>query len=90
MIKMTNHQTIAITVSGLAELAHSEYQVNYFISKIMRSRFSNLIFTSFRCFVPFQCLEVCTSLDPLLLKVLSDKCLFSFKGLPFFEFCPCW
>ena len=27
MIKMTNHQTIAITVTGLAELAHSEYQV---------------------------------------------------------------
>jgi hypothetical protein len=27
MLKMTNHQTIAITVSGLAELAHSEYQV---------------------------------------------------------------
>ena len=24
---MTNHQTIAITSTGLAELAHSEYQV---------------------------------------------------------------
>jgi hypothetical protein len=48
MIKMTNHQTIAITVSGLAELAHSEYQVNYFIlKKVMCSHFSNIIVPAF-------------------------------------------
>ena len=30
-----NHQTISITVSGLAELAHSEYQVRKHGSEIM-------------------------------------------------------
>ena len=28
---MSGHQTIAITVTGLAELAHSEYQVRWIL-----------------------------------------------------------
>jgi hypothetical protein len=51
-INMTNHQTIAITVTGLAELAHSEYQVLYTVysSPSFSPPLNSIIFIFFVCY----------------------------------------